>query len=96
MCINLLSRRKNFNHSIKQIKTAFDNQVIVIPSRDEGNAIAVASAKLTTAVSSAPTFSLSELQAAAQRLRQATHLNLLPMLANLAASGHLKEGVLQL
>ena len=96
LCANLLSRRKNFTHNIKQIKTAFDNQVIVIPSRDEGNAIALASTNLYNAASPAPTFSLSELQAAAQRLRQATHLNLLPMLANLAASGHLKEGVLQL
>ncbi|MDO9449163.1 MAG: fused MFS/spermidine synthase [Rugosibacter sp.] len=123
LCVNLLSRRKNFHHNIKQIKTAFDDQVISFPSRDEGNAIAVASlvtdfntiplgvfpktalhflqsdSKLH-GVSPAPSNSglktFSELQAAAQNLRQSTHLNLLPMLANLAASGHLKDGILQL
>lgn len=95
LCINLLARRKNFNHSIKQIKTAFDDHVIVLPSRDEGNAIAVAEVSQIDAVLPAPTFSLSELQTAAQRLRQATHLNLLPMLANLTVSGHLKDGLLQ-
>jgi len=96
LCVNLLSRRKNFTHSIQQIKTAFDDTVIVWPSRDEGNTIAVAAAKQTNTVLPTPTFSFSELQTAAQLLRQATHLNLLPMLAHLAVSGHLKEGVLQL
>jgi spermidine synthase len=115
LCINLLARRKSFNHSIQQIKEAFDGHVISFPSRDEGNAIALASANQPNAVSSsatarraffarppcsagassAPTFSLSELQTTAQHLRQTTHLNLLPMLANLAASGHLKDGILQ-
>ncbi|AJP48900.1 spermidine synthase [Rugosibacter aromaticivorans] len=93
LCANLLARRKNFSHSIKQIEAAFDDHVIVVPSRDEGNAIAVASANQSNAVSPAPIF--TELQAAAQHLRQATHLNLLPMLANLAASGHFKDGMLQ-
>lgn len=100
LCINLLSRRKNFNHSIQQIQAAFENQVIVIPSRDEGNAIAVASVNQSNAASSMPSNSgfktFSELQTAARYLRQTTHLNLLPMLANLAASGHFKDGVLQL
>jgi spermidine synthase len=96
LCINLLARRKSFNHSIQQIKEAFDGHVISFPSRDEGNAIALASANQPNAVSQAPTFSLSELQTTAQRLRQTTHLNLLPMLANLTVSGHLKNGLLQL
>ena len=93
LCINLLARRKSFNHSIDRLNEAFDGQVISFPSRDEGNAIALASANQPSAVSPAPTF--AELQTAAQRLRQETHLNLLPMLANLAASGHLKDGILQ-
>ena len=91
LCINLLARRKSFNHSIQQIKEAFDGHVISFPSRDEGNAIAIAGLTQIDAVLSTPTFSLSELQTAAQRLRQTTHLNLLPMLANLTVSGHLKE-----
>ncbi len=95
LCINLLTRRKSFNHSIQQIKEAFDDHVISFPSRDEGNAIAVAEVNQIDAVLPAPTFSLSELQTSAQRLRQTTHLNLLPMLANLTVSGHLKDGLLQ-
>lgn len=103
LCINLLSLRKNFNHSIQQIKTAFDDHVIVIRSRDEGNAIALATthntAHNTTAALPSPSNrglrTVDELQAAARHLRQATHLNLLPVLSNLAASGYFKDGLLQ-
>jgi len=97
LCINLLSRRKNFKHSIQQIKTAFDDHVIVIRSRDEGNAIALATAHNTTAAlpSNHELRTFDELQTAARHLRQATHLNLLPTLSNLAASGYFKNGLLQ-
>jgi spermidine synthase len=99
LCVNLLSRRKNFNHNIRQLNTAFDDHVIVIRSRDEGNAVALATANNTTNATS-PSSSrglktVDELQAAAQHLRQTTHLNLLPMLANLAVSGYIKQGMLQ-
>jgi len=117
LCINLLARRKSFNHSIQQIKEAFDGHVISFPSRDRRQ-------RHTRSASANPAqrriiirygdgerflldrlvaqglhqrrlLRLSELQTTAQHLRQTTHLNLLPMLANLAASGHLKDGILQ-
>jgi spermidine synthase len=90
LCANLLSRRKDFNKSVKRLEAAFDGRAIVFPSCDSGNAIALGA----IAVPPAPT--IDELKAAALRLKQASSLNLLPTLARLAQSRHLAGGVLQL
>jgi spermidine synthase len=90
LCVNLLSRRKDFGKSVKRIEEAFDGHAIAFPSCDSGNAIAMAAAT----VSSAPTF--DDLKKAAKHLKQETGLNLLPALTRLAESRHLAGGVLQL
>ncbi len=101
LCINLLARRKSFNHSIQQIKEAFDGHVISFPSRDEGNAIALASANQPNAASPTPSgwiplrITFAELQTAAQALKKSTHLNLLPALTGIAQSGLIAGSTLQ-
>ena len=90
LCVNLLSRRKDFSKSVKRLEEAFDGHAIAFPSCDSGNAIALGA----IAVSPAPTF--QDLKTAAKHLKQETGLNLLPTLARLATSRHLAGGVLQL
>ncbi|MDO8341363.1 MAG: fused MFS/spermidine synthase [Candidatus Woesebacteria bacterium] len=90
LCVNLLSRRKDFRQSVKRLEDAFAGHAIAFPSCDSGNAIALAA----IAVSPAPGF--EELKTAALRLKKETGLNLLPTLARLAESRHLAGGVLRL
>jgi spermidine synthase len=90
LCVNLLSRRKDFRHSVKRLEQAFDGHAIAFPSCDSGNAIALGA----NGVAPAPT--LDELKTAAKRLKLASGLNLLPTLARLAESRHLAAGVLRI
>jgi spermidine synthase len=90
LCVNLLSRRKDFSKSVKRIEEAFDGRAIAFPSCDSGNAIALGAVGMTPAVT------LKELKAAAKRLQQASTLNLLPTLTRLAQSRHLAGDVLPL
>ena len=90
LCVNLLSRRKDFRKSVSRLEEAFEGRAIAFPSCDSGNAIALAA----VGAPSTPTF--EELKTAAQHLKQATSLNLLPTLARLAQSRHLAGGVLRL
>ena len=90
LCVNLLSRRKDFGKSVQRLEDAFAGRAIAFPSCDSGNAIALAA----LAVSPAPTF--QDLKAAALHLKKTTGLNLLPTLARLAESRHLAGGVLRL
>lgn len=79
LSVNLLARRNKFTHSLDRLREAFDNDVLAFASRDAGNAIAIAG---VGAVPSAPTFDIG-LTDAAQRLKAATQLNLLPAVTNL-------------
>lgn len=81
LSVNLLARRNKFTHSLDRLREAFDNDVFAFASRDAGNAIAIAGID-AGAVASAPTFNI-DLIDAAQRLKAATPLNLLPMLSHL-------------
>lgn len=90
LCVNLLSRRKDFSKSVARLEKAFDGHAIAFPSSDSGNAIAIAA----IAVSPAPSF--ENLKIAARHLKQTTGVNLLPTLARLAPSRHLACGILQL
>jgi len=90
LCVNLLSRRKNFRGSVQRLRQAFEDRAIAFPSCDSGNAIALAA----IGPPFAPTH--DELNAAARQLKQTTGLNLLPTLARLAESRHLAGGVLRL
>jgi hypothetical protein len=89
LCVNLLSRRKDFRHSVKRLEEAFDGHALAFPSCDSGNAIALAAAGTAAATT------LGELKAAATRLKRDTGLNLLPTLTRLAQSRHLAGGVLR-
>ncbi len=90
LCVNLLSRRKDFSKSVNRLEEAFDGRAIAFPSCDSGNAIALAAAE------SGGGTPLAELKDAAARLRRDTGLNLLPALARLGASRHLAGGALPL
>jgi spermidine synthase len=102
LCVNLLSRRKDFGKSVQRLEEAFDGRAIAFPSCDSGNAIALGAVAVTcqrsgipgTQSATAPT--LDELKAAAAHLKQETGLNLLPTLARLAKSRHLAGGKLNL
>jgi spermidine synthase len=102
LCVNLLSRRKDFGKSVQRLEEAFDGRAIAFPSCDSGNAIALGAVAVTcqrsgipgTQSATAPT--LDELKAAAAHLKQETGLNLLPTLARLAKSRHLAGGRLNL
>lgn len=89
LCVNLLSRRKDFRASVKRLEEAFDGHAIAFPSCDSGNAIAIATAGATAATA------LGELKTAATRLKRDTGLNLLPTLTRLEASRHLAGGLLR-
>ena len=90
LCVNLLSRHRDFSKSVKRLEEAFEGHAIAFPSCDSGNAIALGASGAT------PAPSLEELKAAAKHLKQMTSLNLLPTLARLAKSRHLAGGRLQL
>lgn len=90
LCVNLLSRRKDFAKSVARLEEAFDGHAIAFSSCDSGNAIALG----TIAVTPAPTF--VELKAAAKSLKQETGLNLLPTISRLSRTRHLAGGVLRL
>lgn len=102
LCVNLLSRRKDFGKSVQRLEEAFEGRAIAFPSCDSGNAIALGAVAVTcqrsgipgTQSATAPT--LDELKAAATHLKQETGLNLLPTLARLAKSRHLAGGKLNL
>ena len=86
--INLLSRRKDFRRSLAQIREAFDDQVLALPSCDSGNAIAVAG--LASERAAGQTF--DELKQAAKRLKEETRLDLLPTLSRLTTFGGFPQG----
>lgn len=94
LCVNLLSRRKDFSKSVARLREAFGEHLLALPSCDSGNAIAIAAGESMGAVSPAPTF--EELKLAAQALKQATGLNLLPTLSRLSMFGGFPAGRLAL
>ena len=91
LCVNLLSRRKDFAKSIARLQEAFEEHAIAFPSNEVGNAIALAT---NDGVSPAPTG--KELANAAGNLRKQTGLNLLPQLARIGQSKHFPGGVLKI
>lgn len=97
LCVNLLSRRKDFRQSVKRLEDAFDGRAIAFPSCDSGNAIALGAIAVSQVPARCvPSTTIDNLKAAAQHLKKATGLNLLPTVARLAQSRHLAGGVLQL
>ena len=87
---NLLSRRKDFRHSVARIKQAFDNRAFAFPSCDSGNAIAVA------VTGERLELTMAELKKAAVKLKKQTGLNLLPTVARLEQSTTCVGGMLSI
>lgn len=74
---NLFGRAKGFAGSVARLQAAFDEQALVFPSCDSGNAVALAK----TDTSAWP--NAQELRDAAVILREQTGLNLLPTISRL-------------
>jgi spermidine synthase len=98
LCVNLLSRRKDFSKSVKRLEEAFDGHAIAFPSCDSGNAIALGANAVAPATEGSPCGAptLEDLKLAARQLKEDTSLNLLPTLARLAQSRHMAGGALRL
>ncbi|MBP6280012.1 MAG: fused MFS/spermidine synthase [Rhodocyclaceae bacterium] len=90
LCVNLLSRRRDYAASKKRLIEAFDGHAIVFPSNDAGNAIALAS----NGVLPAPTG--EDLADAARALHKDTGLVLLPQLSRIASAGCFTGSVLRI
>ena len=94
LCINLLSRRRDFAKSVARVNEAFDNHAIMVPSCTSGNAIALAAEPppllATSAVLPAPT--CEQLIDQAKLFKKATGLNLAPTIYRLTLSGALRGG----
>ncbi len=78
VAINLLSRNRGFKNSLMRLCSAFEDRVLVFPSCESGNAIALAASGDPIEIS------FDELKESALTLKEATGLNLLPTLARLA------------
>ena len=87
---NLLSRRKDFRHSIARIKQAFDDRAFAFPSCDSGNAIGVA------VTGERLELTMAELKKAAIKLKKQTGLNLAPTISRLETSAVCASGTLAL
>lgn len=83
MSVNLLGRSRGFTGSTERIATAFEGRSLVFPSCDSGNAIAFGAGNEPVDVH------LSEMIERARRLKEATGLDLLPVLPRLQAAGKL-------
>ncbi|MBK9521351.1 MAG: fused MFS/spermidine synthase [Rhodocyclaceae bacterium] len=90
LCVNLLSRRKDFGKSLARMQEAFEGHAIAFPSNDVGNAIALATKDHS------PEPSVKDLSLAASALRKATGLNLAPQLARISKSNHFPRGTLKI
>jgi spermidine synthase len=79
-CVNLL-RGRGFNESVKRIAAAFDDRLRVLPPCDSGNTIALAGA------GEMPDLDPEALKPRAAALKQASKLDLNPLLKRLAEAG---------
>ena len=77
IAVNLLTRRRGIAASEARLRGIFDEHVLVVPSSEDGNTIAIAGIEAPIGES------LGELRRRAAALKLATGLNLLPALARL-------------
>ena len=78
MSVNMLTRNRGFKTAAARIAEAFEGRVLVFPSCESGNAVALAAA------GDPIEFSFEDLKKNALVLKQETGLNLLPTLTRLA------------
>jgi spermidine synthase len=85
--VNLLTRSRGVKPSVERLKSAFGDQVVVIPPGEAGNTVAIA------AVGKAARVSFEDLRSTARALKGDTGLNLLPALVRLAGASSAKGGL---
>lgn len=90
LSVNLLTSDRRFDNSITRIAEAFDDRVLVFPSCESGNAIALAADGDPVEVS------LYDLREKALDLNKETGLNLMPSIARLERSQSCLGGILKL
>jgi len=78
MSVNMLTRNRGFKAAAARIAEAFEDRVLVFPSCESGNAVALAAAGDPIEIS------FDDLKESALVLKQETGLNLLPTLTRLA------------
>ncbi|MBI5627211.1 MAG: fused MFS/spermidine synthase [Nitrosomonadales bacterium] len=81
VAINLLTRNRGFKNSLMRLCSAFEDRVLMFPSCESGNAIALAASGDQIEIS------FDELKESAVALKETAGLNLLPTLARLAQAG---------
>lgn len=86
-CVNLLGRDRGFQASLERLREAFGG-LLVLPSCDSGNTIALASAGVGESVA------LDTLRERAAALKTATKLDLLPTVSRLQLSNAFPNGQL--
>jgi len=77
---NFLSRRKDHTASARRLRLAFDDNALVLPSCDSGNAIGIAGEDELTEIRA------DDLKQRMRSLKRDTGLNLAPLLARLEAA----------
>ena len=78
MAANLLTHGRSFKRACAQIVEAFEDRVLLFPSCESGNVVALAAAGHDIELS------FDDLKESALALKERTGLNLLPTLARLA------------
>lgn len=89
LCVNLLSRRRDFSKSLGYLRAAFDENVLSFASSDRGNSIALAT------IETPPAPTLEELIQADKAFKETTNLSLLPLISRLSISSHFSDGALR-
>ena len=90
LAVNLLGHYRGFKGAVERLEEAFGGRALLFPSCDSGNAIAFA------AVGDPVALPLAELKSAAQSMKKAVGVNLLPTLARLQQAATCKDGILRL
>jgi spermidine synthase len=90
LSVNLLTSNGRLDGSVARIAEAFDDRVLVFPSCESGNAIALA------AEGDPVDISLHDLREQALDMKEATGLNLMPSIARLEQSQSCLGGILKL
>jgi spermidine synthase len=88
LAVNLLGRSRGHQASLERIKTAFDTRALALPPCDSGNVIAMAASEEKIEIP------ISTLKEQALKLKERTHLNLLPALMRLEQARSCPGGML--
>jgi spermidine synthase len=90
LAVNLLGRSRGYKTSLERLREAFEGRALAFPSSESGNVIALA------ATGNPIKLHLDDLKEAAQRLKEKTELNLVPMLSRLEQAQTCRGGMFTL